>query len=107
MSAHDFDPTDPAPRSVPNFRGGPSLWLVFVVGPLLASLVMVGGIVWFIARMPDGNQFTKIVEKVTALELSAGIEHAEAKGERALNAKNFEDIHDEIKTVKELVKQRR
>lgn len=107
MGAREFDVTDPNPPRVPNFRGGPSVWLVFVLGSLTPALVMAGGIVWFIAHMPDGNQFTKIAEKVTALELSAGIEHAEAKGERALNAKNFEDIHDEIKTVKELVKQRR
>lgn len=100
MGAHDFDPTDPAPRSVPNFRGGPSLWLVFVVGPLLASLVMVGGIVWFIARMPDGSQFHEMGRDVSAVKLDVAVLKANVEAA----TESTKEIKSQLKT---LIEQRR
>jgi hypothetical protein len=42
---------------VPNLRGNPLTTLAFVLGPLLAAIITVCGIVWTAAKYPDRVEF--------------------------------------------------
>jgi hypothetical protein len=91
MSPREFDIHDPNPPRVPHLRGGPSLWLLFALGPLLGAVIAGVSIVWMLARMPDGNQFREITSEVAAVKLkiatiegAANVAAAEQRGAAAL-----------------------
>lgn len=100
MSAHDFDPNDPSPRRVPDFRGGPSAWLIFLIGPLLGALVTAAGAVWVIARMPDGSQFHEMGRDVSAVKLDVAVLKANVEAA----TESTKEIKSQLKT---LIEQRR
>jgi hypothetical protein len=100
MSAREFDPHDPNPPRVPDFRGGPSAWLIFLVGPLLGALVTAAGAVWVIARMPDGGQFHEMSRDVSAVKLDVAV--LKANQESAIES--TKEIKSQLKT---LIEQRR
>lgn len=87
-------------RPVPNFRGGPSLWLVFIIGPLLAALVTAAGVVVVIARMPDGQQFDKVRNDVAAIKQDVAVSKAREEGRDKNIDLQFENLRLLIKTPK-------
>lgn len=77
---------------VPNFRGGPSSWLIFVIGPLLGAIVTAAGAVWAIARMPDGTQFREVTRDVSAIKESlARFREHQDQGEKLIDER-FENL---------------
>jgi anaerobic glycerol-3-phosphate dehydrogenase len=84
----------------PNLRGGPSLWVVFLLGPLLAALVTAGGVVVVIARMPDGQQFDRVRNDVAAIKQDVAVGRARQDGRDALIDQQFENLRLLIKAPK-------
>lgn len=99
MGVGDFDPRDPSPPRVPNFRGGPSVWIVFVIGPMLAALVMVGGFVWFIARMPDGPAFAQLREDMASVKQKLAAQDAVKAAEVEAKAAEARAIEEHNKLI--------
>lgn len=91
---------------VPNLRGGPPVWLVFIVGPLLGAIVVAVGAVWAIARMPDGTQFHEITTAVAAIKQEVAVSHSQQDGDRALNNERFEGLKVQLKEIKDQIKKR-
>ena len=56
----EFDIGDGSPPKrgeVENLRGGQTKTVAFILGPLLGACVLVGGIIWAMARYPDRPEF--------------------------------------------------
>lgn len=99
MSAHDFDERDPNPRSVPNLRGGPSIWLLFILGPLLGAIVVVVGLVWFIAHMPDGPAWTQMRDDMASVKQKLAAQDAVKAAEADAKAAEREAVTEHNKLI--------
>lgn len=99
MGAREFDPTDPNPSRVPDFRGGPSVWLLFILGPLLGSVVVVGGLVWFIAHMPDGPAWNQMRDDMASVKQKLAAQDAVKAAEAGAKAAERDAVTEHNKLI--------
>ncbi len=60
-------------EQVPNLRGGPGAWVVFIVGPLFALIVAGAGFVWQAAKYPDRSEFRSATNDLTSVKQDVAI----------------------------------
>lgn len=91
-------------QDVPDLRGGPSAWLVFIVGPLLGAVVVAAAVVATIARMPDGTQFHEITRDVAQIKQDVAVSRAHQESAEQLANERYEAMKAQLR---ELLGQRR
>ena len=84
MSADEFDPHDPSPARVPNFRGGVPGWILALLGVLGGALASGVPVIVYIARMPDGPQWQEMSRAL--IRVQAAQDAAQAASARASEA---------------------
>lgn len=73
MSAQDFDPRDPSPARVPNFRGGVPGWVLALLGVLGGALASGVPVIVYIARMPDGPQWQEMSRALARVQAAQDV----------------------------------
>ena len=72
---------------VPNFRGGHTVTLAFVLGPLLSACVVLGGIIWAMAKQPEPGEFRALRDRTERVDQNVAVLGARVEAIQATDAK--------------------
>ncbi len=101
----EFDPNDRTP--VPNLRGGNFKTVAFILGPLLGACVIVGGIIWAMAKYPDRAEFEDAKREMRQVNAAAERRAAAIEQQAALTTLKVETIQKTTERIENKLDKRR